>query len=179
MGLLNTIGNGDEDACDLRSEMAKVVDLDNVESLQVDYSRLFIGPYGLLAPPYGSMYLENMGILIGASTLDVQRRYAREGLSVDIKEVPDHIAIELEFMYYLVLKEEEANSIGDSQSAAAYQKKQKAFLVSHLGVWVADFADKVESNARTEYFRTLARVTKSFIKRDLELLSEKLSVILQ
>jgi len=45
--------------------------MDDVQLLMVDYSKLFVGPYQLLAPPYGSVYLED-GKLMGESTMDVR-----------------------------------------------------------------------------------------------------------
>ncbi len=56
----------------------------DIEALRIDYSRLFIGPYRLLAPPYGSVYLENTRRVMGISTLDVRNKYADEGLRIDI-----------------------------------------------------------------------------------------------
>lgn len=174
--LLDTVYNGNEGARDLCAGTANF--LDDVVTLQVDYARLFVGPYGLLAPPYGSIYLDNSSTIVGDSTLDVQRRYAEEGLCVDIKEVPDHIAIELEFMYFLIFKEAEANINSDTHRAAGYRKKQEVFLKTHLGRWVTDFAGKVESNAQTDFYKSLARSTKSFIQTDIEFLSSKFGVAL-
>lgn len=75
------------------------------EDLKVEYTRLFLGPFSIPAPPYGSMYLEHTDHLMTESTMHAQRWYESEGMEVDIPEVPDHIRIELEFMYYLVYKE--------------------------------------------------------------------------
>jgi TorA maturation chaperone TorD len=141
-----------------------------IDSLEVDYSKLFVGPYSLLAPPYGSVYLESTGMVMGNSTVDVRDRYAEEGLAIDLKEVPDHIAIELEFMYFLIFKENEAKRNHDPENTLLYQRKQRAFLETHLGIWVSDFADRVERGAQTEFYKNLARVTKSFITNDLNLL---------
>ena len=39
--------------------MRKEIENDqNFEALKVDFARLFVGPYKLLAAPYGSVYLE-------------------------------------------------------------------------------------------------------------------------
>ena len=39
--------------------------LDSLDSLEVEYSKLFLGPFKLLAPPYESVYLENNGHIVG------------------------------------------------------------------------------------------------------------------
>ncbi|GAH03838.1 unnamed protein product, partial [marine sediment metagenome] len=78
-----------------------------IDRLKVDYARLFVGPYSLLAPPYGSVYLEGERRIMGDSTLNVLAMYRETGLDIaqDFNDAPDHIAAELEFMYSLVFKE--------------------------------------------------------------------------
>lgn len=139
----------------------------DVESLKVDYSKLFVGPYKLLAPPYGSVYLEPKKTVMGDSTMDVMNRLKTEGLVVQLKEAPDHIAIELEFMFFLISKEIEGLRASNFDSAEAFQKKQRVFLERHLGEWVSRFADNVEKHAQTEFYKKLARLTKSFVHEEL------------
>lgn len=172
-GLLKMINNPDGTNCGLHSEMASVTELDDIESIQVDYSRLFVGPYGLLAPPYGSVYLENKRMLIGDSTLDVRQRYAKEGLCVNLKEAPDHIAIELEFMYFLIHKEIEAIENTDFISATDYARKQEDFLETHLSKWITGFSRNVKTNAQTQFYNKLADLTETFIIADLNSLFHK------
>ena len=81
--------------------------------LSIDHSALFLGPFELIAAPYGSVHLEKNRQVMGDSTIGVLRSYQDAGVSVEAKEPPDHIAIELEFMYYLCTKEAEA--ISDAQ----------------------------------------------------------------
>ncbi len=148
----------------------------DIDSLAVDYSKLFVGPYGLLAPPYGSVYLEDESRVMGNSTVDVKKRYTEEGLDIGLKEAPDHVAIELEFMYFLIHKEIEAFNNNDFDGIVRYQGKQRAFLETHLGEWISDFADKAEANAQAEFYRILAQVTRAFVKKDLKSLSDELTV---
>ena len=171
-GLLKTLKSLDRSRSNLQSELAtKAPALNNIEALRVDYSKLFVGPYRLLAPPYGSVYLENAPRVMGDSTLDVTNRYGWEGLQVNLKEAPDHIVIELEFMSYLISKEIEAALNRDTTNTASYLSKQRDFLETHLGIWVSDFTDNVSSNAETAFYRNLACLTKSFVQEDLESLS--------
>ncbi len=161
----------------LYSEIARSIpELSDIESIKIDYSKLFLGPYSLIAPPYGSVYLENTRRVMGDSTMDVMKRYTEEGLDISIKEVPDHIAIELEFMYLLIFKQIEAITNSDSGSAASYLRKQKAFLETHLGIWVSEFANNVEANGQTEFYKNLARCTRLFVLEDLKSLPDKLTV---
>lgn len=171
--LIETLRSLDKSKGSLFSEIAESASLtSDIDALRIDYSRLFIGPYRLLAPPYGSVYLENTRRIMGNSTLDVRDKYADEGLRLDIKEAPDHIAIELEFMYYLISKEVEVALSAESIDATSYLTKQKDFLDTHLGIWVSDFSNNIAVNAETAFYRDLACQTKSFIEADLKGLSQ-------
>ena len=96
------------------------------EALKIDFAKLFIGPYVLLAAPYGSVYLDNGRIIMGDSTYEVKNIYRNEGLDAarNFKDAPDHITAELEFMYYLIFKEIEAFSNSDIEDAICFFQKQ-------------------------------------------------------
>ena len=138
-----------------------------LESLKIDYTQLFVGPFKLLAPPYGSFYFEDSRIM-GESTIDVRNWYEKEGLDVVIKDAPDHIAMELEFMYYLIAKQTQATNEENLQNIQLYQQKQKTFLYSHLARWVPEFAENVQKYAQTEFYKKLAQLTEMFIQKDLD-----------
>jgi TorA maturation chaperone TorD len=143
-------------------------DLYGIEELTIDYARLFVGPYELLAAPYGSVYLETRRRVMGESTIDVQNFYRDVGLDVskDFHEAPDHIMAELEFMHFLIFKEIQALSIFDSELAIDYIKRQESFLEHHLTAWVAEFADNIDKNSQTEFYRSLGRCTRVFVLND-------------
>lgn len=143
---------------------------DGMELLKVDYAKLFVGPFSLLAPPYGSVYLESERMVMGNSTADVQKWYRASGLDVDaqFKDAPDHIVAELEFMHFLIFKEMEATDQGSANGVIQYLKMQRSFLEYHLGAWISDFADKVVNNAQTTFYRNLTRATKVFVMDDLQ-----------
>ena len=140
-----------------------------LELLKTDYAQLFVGPFKLLAPPYGSFYLED-GRIMGESTIDVRNWYEKEGLDVVIKDAPDHIAMELEFMYYLIARQTQTTNKGNLQDIQLYQQKQKSFLYVHLARWLPEFAGKVQKNAQTEFYKKLARLTEIFVQKDLDTL---------
>ena len=165
--LIRALNELPESDSELNSVLAQAVEIRDVEALRLDYSKLFIGPYKLLAPPYGSVYLEGTNSVMGTSTVDALNRYKQEGVSVRMKEAPDHIAIELEFMFFLISKEIEGLRDSDLGSAEAYQKKQKDFLEVHLGKWVPQFTEKVEELAQTPFYKDLARSTRAFVLGDL------------
>ena len=119
----------------LFAELADCVSGSELESLKIDYTRLFVGPFKLLAPPYGSVYLEN-SMIMGESTVDVRNWYEKEGLDIVINDVPDHIAMELEFMYYIVVKQIEVDKNSNMEIIQSCRQTQYSFLRTHLSRWL-------------------------------------------
>jgi len=115
--------------------------------LEAGFTDLFINRLGgVPAPPYGSIYLEQAGILMGASTLKVLDAYRREGLSLEGSgEPPDYLATELEFLYYLVGQEEEALQERQVETARDFSLKQRAFLSELLMPWLPVFCRRLET----------------------------------
>jgi len=148
--------------------------LDDLDALSLDFTRLFLGPYKMHAPPYGSVYLDGERQIMGDSTLEVRTKYREAGLdiSTDFRNPPDHIAAELEFMYFLIFKEVEAIGNSDIDTTISLLEKQRAFLREHLGTWVFDFADTIEEKAETDFYKNLARVTRTFIEQNFDDLSD-------
>jgi len=137
-----------------------------LEALRVDFSKLFVGPYQLLAAPYGSVYLDGDRKIMGDSTLDVKNSYREAGLDTakNFKNPPDHITAELEFMYYLIFKEIEALSNSETETVVGLIQKQKSFLDDHLMAWVPEFADNIIEHAETLFYQNLAKATETFLK---------------
>ena len=143
-------------------------------SLEVDYAGLFVGPFLVPAPPYGSVYLEDKRQLMGDSTIDVRRHYLSLGLdlSSEFKEAPDHISAELEFMFVLISQGLEAIDAADHWQLSESIRHQRTFLEKHLGSWIPVFADQVLAHARTDYYRHLAMVTRTFVAEDMDALPD-------
>ncbi len=149
----------------------------DIRTLKVDYTALFLGPFLVLAPPYGSVYLEDEHRLMGDSTVDARRQYRSSGLdlSPDFKEAPDHICAELEFMHLLVGEALEAVCAVDAERLAESVRRQRNFLQRHLGVWVPTFAAKIVEHARTDFYRRLAALADAFVAEDTKALAELLA----
>ena len=164
MALLREVS---ESPSDFIRQIAKVADdATELEPLRVDHAKLFVGPYKLLAPPYGSVYLED-GKLMGQSTIQVKSLYSEEGLDFVLREAPDHVSVELEFMCLLINRTIEAVNRSDYDEEHSYRQKQRSLLAGHFGQWVPAFAAKVEDAAKTDFYRTLGKVTRRFVEDDL------------
>lgn len=136
--------------------------------LRLAYTPLFLGPFKVLAPPYGSVYLEEKRELMGVTTQDVARLYKQAGLDLPAtsSEVPDHIAIELEFMYYLIYRQGEALERGEQDAGQNWAVQQADFLQRHLGRWIEPFATAIIENTQSVFYRSLAEATVAFVTGD-------------
>jgi putative dimethyl sulfoxide reductase chaperone len=135
------------------------------DELLVDYTRLFLGPVDILAKPYGSVWLDTDAPLMGDSTMAVLQHYEDAGFEVDegFRDLPDHIAVELEFLYVLLFREAEVRLRQDTQTLAGLARMRQRFLGEHLGQWVGAFAAAVTAGAQTSYYRDLAELTVRFV----------------
>ncbi|MEW5746865.1 MAG: molecular chaperone TorD family protein [Nitrospirota bacterium] len=137
--------------------------------LLVEYARLFIGPYGLQAPPYGSVYLDEGKGVMTDSTVEAVRMYRTEGLSMDedFKELPDHLTVQLEFMYYLAFNEVRALENAETGTARQFSEKQQRFLKRFLGAWVPRFCGRIKDGTENTFYRSLAECLAVFIEHEL------------
>lgn len=141
------------------------------EELLVEYARLFVGPFELAAPPYGSVYLEENGRLMGNSTLAVQRKYQEAGLAQEIKEAPDHIALELEFLHYLCCMEAETVANNLPAQAEEWTAKEAEFMRRLLRPWVPAFCEKIRQGTTTGFYSAVADCLENFVA-EISLLPE-------
>lgn len=131
---------------------------EQLESLQHDYRKLFIGPAQLLAVPWESVYLSPDHLLFGVQTVQVRRLYERFGMSVPNpqSEPVDHFGLELRFVAHLCALGIEAASKGRPDVRDAVTVEIRSFLSEHLLKWAPAFLQKVIENAQSDYYRGAA-----------------------
>lgn len=156
--LSEAVGQCFAPAAALARQLADALHATNQEDLLVDYARLFLGPFEILAHPYGSVYLDGAKVVMGNSTLAVKAFYAEQGLGIedDFHELPDHIAVELECLYLLQFREDQARSSGNVTGIAQAVENRCQFLDQHLGRWIAPFTARMQQHAGTDFYRLLA-----------------------
>jgi putative dimethyl sulfoxide reductase chaperone len=147
-------------------------------ALHWDYTRLFIGPYELPAPPWESAYLNKERLLFQEETLKVRQFYLKYSfLPVEFgHEADDHLGLELDFMFRLNELALEAMGRENHEEVLQLLNDQKLFLEEHLLKWVPQLADKVVENANTDFYRGMAKVLKGFLLLDLRALNELLEI---
>ena len=145
------------------SAMAAALGGQSEEALRVDYAALFVGPFTLIAPPYGSVYLDKGRRVMGDSTLQVLRFYQDAGLAVEIDEPPDHVAVELEFLYYLADREASALAAGREGEAAELREMQARFFFTCFGPWVYEFCRVIRRGTANPFYLALADCLGGFL----------------
>lgn len=141
---------------------------ESLDALLLDYTRLFLGPFEILAKPYGSVWLEGEKVVMGESTMAVVALYRDAGFNLDddFREVPDHIAAELEFLYLVTFLGNEARRAGDGAGLAQSGRWRRTLLHDHLGRWIVPFAAAMRAAAQTPFYRHLADLTALFILKE-------------
>jgi putative dimethyl sulfoxide reductase chaperone len=145
--------------------------------LRIDHAALFVGPYKLKAPPYGSVYLEKGYGLMGDTTLAAMSCYAENGLELTLREPADHIAVELEFMHYLSFLSSAALAEADQEETTRLAQRQQRFLAEHLGAWAPIFCVAVKNGAKTLYFKALADCLQAFLEAEIRQMNEALASV--
>ncbi|MCH7611735.1 MAG: molecular chaperone TorD family protein [Candidatus Marinimicrobia bacterium] len=135
-----------------------------LKELQIEYSRLFVGPFQLDAPPYSSVYLDKQGLVMGESTQQAIEFYVKAGLdpALEIHEPPDHIRVELEFMYYLLFQK-----VMDGNNR--FLDISYKFMETHLIHWVFTFTNKIKDCTESKFYIRLAELLDSFLSKEKEL----------
>ena len=137
-----------------------------MQALQVDYTALFLNPSGALASPYESAWIGGKDPMVAEQTVQsVMAFYSDAGFTMDaeFRDLPDHIAAELELLYALVFREARALAGNDKGDAATAADLRRRFVRMHLGRWAGDLAGAMRSNAGTVFFRTLADATEHVV----------------
>jgi TorA maturation chaperone TorD len=141
------------------------------QELLVEYSALFLGPAEILAQPFGSVYLDREGLVMGDSTMAVKKIHAEAGVKFEEDGLPDHIAVELEFMSFLEGKIAEAEAVGNQEDLADFSAIESRFFHPYLAAWAPKFADLIGKHSKLDYYRALAEALAAFIAAEQQRIS--------
>lgn len=168
-------------------EMARVLRLGcrddwPLDDLALDYSALFVVPSPRYVAPYESVYRDAWqsrvapgygasagdtrstlikGLLMGDSTLEVQRCYREAGVFPE-GEIPDHIGNELRFMAYLCLRR--ATATEDSEKLADLQAR---FRNDHLLKWLDLLGQRIRESESVGFYSLVVQVAEVVLQNDI------------
>jgi TorA maturation chaperone TorD len=105
---------------------------------------------------------------MGDSTLTVQQAYRDAGLRLEpeLREPPDHIAVELEFLAYLTNRAVEATRGGELQEANRFLAARGDFLDDQVRPWVPPFTANMKAGTESPFYQHLADCLARFIAVD-------------
>ncbi len=143
----------------------------DLQTLLIDYTRLFLGPVNPLAQPYASFWLTGEKTLMQDTTVALLDLYAEGGFDIDesFQDLPDHVAAELEFLYLLNHRLHRAPAAATDEAAdqASAARLRQRFVAGHLGNWIGDFALAVQAGADAAFYRELGALTHAFMAIEL------------
>ena len=156
------------DLADLARRLGEAFAAHDLQTLLVDYTRLFLGPTQALAKPYASFWLSQQARPAQDSTAALLDLYGEGGFEIDagFKELPDHVAVELEFLYQLTFTENRARAEDRTDEAKALELLQRRFLDEHLGAWIGPFTAAIKLGAGTTFYRELAEFTERLVRTE-------------
>lgn len=137
--------------------------------LAVDRTRLLRAPVGAgFKPPYEGLFKKDEAE--GGCPLKVKTFYRQAGLLPDesVRESPDYLCLELDFMRLLCRREENQRRAG--QAAAETVGCQERFLSQHLGSWLKEYCNQAQGQAATEFFQGIMAILDAFVAADLKYL---------
>lgn len=132
----------------------------DADELAAEYTRLFeVGTSGPPCPLHGGLWIGDR-----MKTMEeVLRFYRHFGLTVDgaPSELPDHLALELEFLHYLAYREDAALHTG--ADPGPFARAERDFVARHPGRVVPLLRAKLEHERAPDFFVALARALEGFL----------------
>ncbi|RME37958.1 MAG: hypothetical protein D6788_08405 [Planctomycetota bacterium] len=151
---------------------------------RTEFHNLFRVPGPQYVTPYESVFRDTReingqpvkGLLLGPSAVDVQKWYRLAALDMreDCKELPDHIALELDYLAHLCGKEQEFLEAGDEDRLQRTWEMERDFLAAHVVRWIESLRNAVHAKSKHPFFRAMADIAAAFTKSDLDHLVEAL-----
>jgi len=131
-----------------------------VSLLETEYVRLFISASGgVTASLYESCHLGAAPRIMGDSALSMRSRLNECGLEIalDSNEPPDHISIELEYLYYLF-------ATAWAEEDVVLEVKAREFTRLEMVPWIRRFRDKLAQGEPHPVYLNTADLTVALLK---------------
>ena len=156
------------------------LELNDIEKLSVEYTRLFIGPMSHVSP-FASVYFDTgkkTGQMWGKITGEIKRYVEFYGLSVSDKIIPDHISILFEFMERVIRSKISISRSNQDRALRREQRNkadeiQKEFFLKYIDPWVDTFFEKILNYNPHLFYESVVKFNKKFIDIERELFAKK------
>lgn len=143
-------------------------------ALSDEYTRLFLGPKDLIAPPWESVYRGTERALFQESTLAVRKWYEQYGFEpAQLLRYPDdHISL---MMHFLALLCERAVSALEEEKEETYRDAMAAQLLfeqNHLMNWLDAYASDMEKSETNLFYPQFTKAVADMVRYDNALILE-------
>lgn len=139
--------------------------------LNVDFAEISV----INLVPYESFYVREDGMIESGGDNPVYKYYEEFDFVVEKDKArvvsPDHIGVELEFMYKLTEAQRKALEEGEKDAADELKKLQIGFLSDHILKWVPLYLINVKNEAQTPLYHDAAMTGMEFILSDYQYLN--------
>lgn len=150
-------------------------------ALQASHLSMFAtNTAGIPCPPYESAYLTPPGKASGWMLGQIERDYAASGFRFPsgAAELPDHVAIELEFMALLCGQEADGWEAQDLNAARSALEDQQRFLEKHPRRWLPEFGRQVAAFERSGSLYTyVVAAADAITSHDVRFVGELLTFV--
>ena len=149
-----------------------------VSAVRSEYTRLFLGPGTLVAPPWSSCYrLPGEGTIFNAVTLAVRGVYKEEGFQAAAypRVADDHIAIMADFLARTSHAVAAARESGVAAECVRLMRMQKMFLEEHVLTWVDAWAERMRRSKTNLLYPHFAAFAAAMAREDRDSLGEWLA----
>jgi len=148
------------------------------DAAKMEYTRLFLGPDKLIAPPWESCYTAKERALFQTSTLQVRSWYQQYSyVPAGYPSHPDdHISL---MMHFLALTTERAVQCLESDLMCGYRsllEGQKLFEKNHILNWMDAYCTDMDGSETKVLYPQLVRAMADFIAYDQQAIAELLAV---
>ena len=167
-----------EAAARLKGVLASCCNLD-ADSAKMEYTRLFLGPDKLIAPPWESCYTAKERALFQESTLQVRSWYQQYSyVPAGYPSHPDdHISL---MMHFLELTTERAAACLESDLLCGYRsllEGQKLFEKNHILNWMDTYCTDMDQSSTKLLYPQLVRAMAAFVQYDQQMIGELLAAM--
>lgn len=147
------------------SGLCAISDDPALTGLQAEYRRLFGHIESSPCPPYETRYHSAHLFQQTQQLADIAGFYRAFGLDIakTAHERPDYLPIELEFLYFLCVKEAYALEHHGPEHVELVRNAETTFLKDHLLCWVPSFAGRLQELSGDLFYANLAGLLRAFL----------------
>lgn len=143
-----------------------------VASLQAQHRILFPAVESQDAPSYETAYSKHDVFRQGQVMADVAGFYRAHGLQQGgrLKDRPDGIGSQLEFLGFLVAKQDQALAEGNEDAVDVCIETQRLFLADHVGGWAPEYGRRVAAVSTDPFFIAFGDFLTLWLETEMEYL---------